>query len=153
VKGEVSVLPLSEVPSRFEPGSTMFAGPSGEHALVVGASRRHQRKLLVAFEGVGDRTAAEALAGQYLFVPADQIPSLPEGSYWPHELIGCEVATEAGRSLGRVREVAHTQANDVWITEGDGGEVLVPALREVVASVDVAGRRIVVREVPGLTAP
>jgi len=108
--------------------------------------------MLVFFEGVGDRDAAEALQGTYLFVPASDAPPLPEGEFWPHELIGCEVVTDGGRTLGRLQEVIHTRANDVWTVRGDdGGEVLVPALRTVVGDVDLVARRIVVREVPGLT--
>jgi 16S rRNA processing protein RimM len=109
--------------------------------------------LLVAFQEVGDRTAAEELRGRYLFVPTSSVPPLPEGEYWTHDLIGCQVWTEEGRLLGAVREVIHGPANDVWATEGKGGEVLIPALKDVVHEVDTAGRRIVVREVPGLTTP
>jgi 16S rRNA processing protein RimM len=63
------------------------------------------------------------------------------------------VLTEDGRSLGRIREILHTQANDVWVAEGAAGELLIPALKDVVREVDVAGRRVVVREIPGLTSP
>ena len=63
------------------------------------------------------------------------------------------LATEEGRALGTIREVIHTPANDIWATEGPDGEVLLPALRDVVRTVDLAGRRVVVREVPGLTEP
>jgi 16S rRNA processing protein RimM len=153
VKGEVAVLPLSEVASRFEAGSMVFLDEREDRPLTVATSRPHQRRLLVAFHGVGDRTSAETLRGRYLFVPASSAPELPEGEYWAHELVGCEVLTEDGRRLGRIREIMHTQANDVWATEGEDGEVLIPALKDVVREVDVAGRRVVVREVPGLTTP
>ncbi|HXF57324.1 MAG TPA: ribosome maturation factor RimM [Actinomycetota bacterium] len=152
VKGEVAVLPLSEVEGRFAPGSRVFVGEGEDRPLTVRKVRGpHRGRLLVFFEEVRTRTAAEELRGAYLFVPAEWAPELPEGAFWAHELVGCEVTTEGGRSLGRVREVIHTPANDVWVAEGEAGEVLVPALREVVASVDLAARRVVVREVPGLT--
>jgi 16S rRNA processing protein RimM len=152
VKGEVAVLPLSEVEARFAPGSRVFVGEGEDRPLTVRRARPHRGRLLVFFEEVRSRTVAEELRGQYLFVPAEWAPALPEGTFWAHELVGCEVTTEAGRSLGRIREVIHTPANDVWVAEGERGEVLVPAIRDVVASVDVAARRVVVREVPGLTA-
>jgi len=151
VKGEVSVLPLSDVGSRFEAGSTLFLEEREDRPLTIRASRPHQQRLLVAFRGVEDRTSAEALRGRYLFVPASSAPHLPEGEYWAHDLVGCEVLMEDGRSLGRIREILHTQANDVWAAEGVDGEVLIPALKDVVQEVDVAGRRVVVREIPGLT--
>lgn len=158
IRGEVAVLPLTEVESRFEPGSRLFAGERGDRPLVVADVRGTAARPLVSFEGVEDRTSAEALAGVYLFVPASELPDLPEGRFWPHEIVGCEVVTETGRSLGTVREIMHTQANDLWAARGEPGtpqerETLVPALRDVVVEVDVGARRIVVREVPGLTAP
>ena len=154
IRGEVKVLPLTDVEDRFTPPSRLFVGESGDRPLTVSASRPDRGRLLVHFEEVPDRTAAEALTGAYLFVPATSSPPLPEGEFWPHQLIGAEVLTDTGRSLGTLREVVHTNANDVWVARDDGGaESLVPALRDVIVSVDTGARRVVVREVPGLTAP
>ena len=153
VKGEVAVLPLSQVATRFEPGSRLYVGEDIRRTLVVAEARPHRSRVLVTFEGVSDRDQADALRGSYLFVPASESPSLPEGEYWPHQLVGCEVVAEGRGSLGTLTEVIHTPANDVWVVRGDDGEILVPALRDVVVEVDLAGRKIVVREVPGLTAP
>ncbi|MFN8234418.1 MAG: PRC-barrel domain-containing protein [Actinomycetota bacterium] len=62
--------------------------------------------------------------------------------------------TQAGRSLGRVTDVIEHPANDLWAATDDGGvETLIPAIRDVVVEVDVDRGRIVVRDVPGLTAP
>lgn len=153
VRGEVSVLPLSDLGARFEPGSRLFLGESDGRPFTVRASRPHHQRLLVSFDHVRDRTGAEALAGAYLFVPVSEVPLPPEGRYWPHQLIGCEVVTDNGRSLGSIGDIVWTQANDLWVAVGPDGEALIPALREVVAEVDIAGRRVVVREIPGLTAP
>jgi 16S rRNA processing protein RimM len=152
VRGELAVLTLSEVPERFEPGSRLFAGERDHRPLTVSATRPHRHRLLVAFDEIGDREAAQDLAGQYLFVPASETPSLPEGEFWPHQLVGCHVVTESGRSLGGIREVMRSQANDVWAADGPDGEVLIPALKDVVREVDLAARRVIVREVPGLTS-
>jgi 16S rRNA processing protein RimM len=151
LRGEVTVLVLSEVASRFEPGSVLHLEDG--RALSVAACRPDRGRLLVTFDGVADRTAAEQLNGRYLFVPEDGAPELPEGSFWPHELVGCEVVTDSGRSLGEIREVVLGVANDIWVTGPPEAEVLVPALKDVVRSVDLAGRRVVVADVPGLTAP
>ena len=152
VRGEVAVLPLSQVPERFEPGSRLFADQGEDRPLVVASSRRHRARLLVSFEGVRDRDVAEALRGTYLFVPSSEAPPLPDGEYWTHELIGCEVFADDGRPLGRLQEVIHTPANDVWAVQGPHGEVLIPALQDVVAEVRLADRRIRVHDVPGLTS-
>jgi 16S rRNA processing protein RimM len=153
VHGEVSVLSLTDVPERFEAGSRVFAGEDGTRPLTVRSSRPHRDRVLVRFEEIPDRTAAEALSGTYLFVPADSSPQLPEGEFWPHQILGAEVRTESGRSLGTIAEIVRTQANDVWVTKAEDGEALIPALRDLVVSVDLSAGRVVVREVPGLTVP
>jgi 16S rRNA processing protein RimM len=153
VKGEVAVLPLSEIDARFRPGSRLYLGQTENRTLTVASSRTHQRRLLVAFEEIDDRTQGETLKGEYLFVPASWAPELPDGEYWPHQLIGCTVVTEEGRMVGTIEEIVRGPANDVWVARGEDGEdVLVPAIRDVVTGVNVGERRIVVREVPGLTA-
>jgi len=151
LKGELSVLVLSEVEGRFAEGAVVYLEDG--RALTVESARPHRSGLIVKFREVPDRTAADRLARSVLSVPESSSPRLPEGSWWDHKLVGCEVVTESGRPLGTVREVIHTAANDVWSAVSDDGETLIPALKDVVVSVDTAGKRIVVREVPGLTAP
>ena len=107
----------------------------------------------MTFDGVEDRETAAALAGSVLSVPASSSPPLPEGSWWDHEIVGCAVSTDGGRDLGVVDDVLHTAANDVWSVLGATGETLVPVLKDLLVTVDVAARRIVVREVAGLTVP
>jgi len=150
VSGEVTVLVLSEVEGRFADGAVVFLEDG--RPLTVETSRPHRDRLLVRFREVGDRAAAQAVQGAALVVPQAMSPPLPEGSWWDHQLIGCAVRTEGGRSLGTVDDVIHTTANDVWsILDGSGAEMLLPVLKDVLIDVDVAARRIVVREVPGLT--
>jgi 16S rRNA processing protein RimM len=155
VRGEVAVLVLSEVEGRFDPGSVLAA--EGRSPVTIETARRDRGRLLIKFDGVDDRVAAQSLQGVYLMIPRSASPELPDDSYWPYELEGCAVRTEAGRELGTIAEVIHTQANDVWAARsaaGDDGEpveVLIPALKDVVVSVDVGAREVVVRDVPGLT--
>lgn len=149
VKGEVAVHVLSENPERFADGAVVYLEDGRE--LTVESARPHGGRLLVKFREIGDRTAAEALRGRFLVVPESVLPELPEGSWWPHELEGCEVFTEQGRVLGTLTEVLFTPANDVWVVRSGDDEVLIPVLKDVLVSVDVAAKRIIVREVPGLT--
>jgi 16S rRNA processing protein RimM len=152
VRGEVTVLPYTDNPERFADGATVFM--EGGRALVVRSSRSHGGRLLVTFEGVADRTAADALRGSTLVVPESWLPDLPEGEWWPHQLEGCEVLTASGRSLGTLTEVIPNPANDLWVARNAAGdETLVPALRDLLIDVDVERKRVTVRDVPGLTAP
>jgi 16S rRNA processing protein RimM len=152
VRGEVQIRNRSDNPDRWVMGAVVQA-PDGR-SLTVAAVRSTADRLLVRFEGIDDRDAAEALRGAELTVPASSLPALSEGEWWPHELEGCEVRTEGGRDLGTLREVVFNPANDIWVVvDDDGVETLVPALRTVLVDVDLAGRSIVVRDVPGLTTP
>jgi 16S rRNA processing protein RimM len=152
VHGEVAVLVISEVPERFEAGATVWT--EGGHALTVSSARSHGDRLLVRFDGVADREQADALRGTLLVVPESASPKLPEDTWWDHQIVGCEVETDTGLVLGDVRDVIHTAANDVWsVFDAAENETLIPVIADVIVAVDVAVKRIVVREVPGLTAP
>jgi 16S rRNA processing protein RimM len=151
LRGEVVVQVFSDNPDRFAPGSSVFVEDGRE--LVIRSVRPGPRTL-VAFEGIPDRDAAESLSGATLVVPASMLPALPEGEFWPHQLIGCAVVTESGRSLGAIADVIPNPANDLWAAVDEAGnETLVPAIRQVVVEVNVDDRRVLVRDVPGLTAP
>jgi len=152
IRGEVAVEVRSDNPERFTDGATVFT-PDGRK-LTIERVHAHGQRTLVRFVGVTDRTAAEALAGTILEVPESWLPALDEGEYWPFELEGCRVVTDAGRELGTVSEVIPNPANDLWVAvDATGTETLVPALRDVIVDVDVEAKRILVRDIPGLTAP
>lgn len=152
IKGEVAVEVRSDEPGRFAEGATVFT-ESGR-SLEIERSHPHGARMLVKFSGVEDRPGAEALRGQVLVVPESWLPELPDGEYWPFQLEGCEVLTESGRSLGTLSQVIPNPANDLWVAvDGEGAETLVPAIRDVIVEVDIEAKRVLVRDVPGLTAP
>ena len=145
VRGEVSVHKLTEVEERFTKGSVLQLEDG--RRLTVDTVRTHQRSLLVKFEQITDRTEAEGLRGQVLLVPSDASPRPPEGSFWVHQVVGLQVITEAGRSLGKIVEVQANPANDLWVTESG---TLLPAIRDLVVAVDLEAGRVTVREMAGL---
>lgn len=152
LRGEVSVQNRSDNPERWRPGGTVLLGDG--RSLTIETSRPHGKRLLVKFLGVDDRTTAETLRGASLVVPESWAPRLPAGEWWAYELEGCSVETSSGRSLGVLREVVSNPANDIWVAvDADGTETLIPVLADFLVEVDTDARRIVVRDVPGVTAP
>ena len=147
IRGEVAIDVYSDAPDRFIPGAQLFAGDA---ALTVSVARAHQGRLLVLFDEIPDRTAAEALRGQELTIPAAEAQVLGEWSFYPHELAGLSVVDEAGRTLGTMLRVDESPANDIWVVQAGEEEVLVPAVRDIVVSVDVGARTIVLRPPDGL---
>ena len=137
--GEVEVEPLGATPGRFAPGSVLRAGNTRveiEHSHEAGGVL-----LRLKIAGVDDRDAAEQLRGSYLEIESAELPALPEGAFYEWQLIGLQVYDVGGRKVGRLEEVLEYPANDVYLVEGQGGQVLVPAIREVVRKVDLeAGR-------------
>ena len=146
IAGEVYVLPISDDPRRFEPGSVL---QKDETELVVAGARRHGNRLLVKFEGVDSRDDAERLRGP-LFVPSAQARALDEDEFWPHDLAGCELATPDGRVHGRIVEVVAGSAHDLLVVETSSGRRMVPFVKDIVRDVDVHGRRVVVEPPAGL---
>lgn len=96
------------------------------------------------------RDAARALIGQALYVPEAEAVALPKGEYFVHQIVGLTVVTTAGEALGTVAEVLETGSNDVYAVRGPRGEVMIPALKEVIKEVDLAAGRMVVDPLPGL---
>lgn len=152
LRGEVGVQVRSDNPERFTPGAEVFLADG--RGLTIERAQAHGKGLLVRFAQVVDRTAAEALRGRELLIPVDWLPPLPQGEYWPFQLEGCRVITRQGRDLGTLVEVIPNPANDLWVARDDqGNETLVPALRSVIVEVDAEAKRILVRDLPGLTIP
>ncbi len=112
--GEVVVDLFTDQTSRLDPG-TVLSGPGGE-ALVVEASRPHQSRYLVFFEGVTDRPGADALRGQVLSAP----PAVVPGALWVHELVGSELLATDGRVLGQIEAVEANPASDLMVLAGGG---------------------------------
>jgi 16S rRNA processing protein RimM len=152
LRGDVAVQNRSDNPDRWSVHAVVFDRDGVSY--VIREVRSQGTQLLVRFEGVDDRSAAEVLRGRELLVPESWLPTLPEGEWWPHQIEGCAVVTERGRDLGVVTEVIANPANDLWVAVDDAGvETLIPALADLLQQVDVVGKRIVVRDVPGLTVP
>jgi len=152
LRGEVVVDPTTDAPGRFAPGRSLTASASDgtTRTLTVATSRPFGQRLLVRFDSVDSRDAAQAMQGVALTIRRDEVEALPEGRFYRFELVGLEARTPEGTLLGRVEEVFATGANDVLTVRGAGGEILIPLLDTVVRSVDLAAGSIVLDPPPGL---
>ncbi len=110
----------------------------------------HGRGMLLVLDGVGDRTAAEALTNMRVLVRTADLPAPAEDEFYHHELHGFAVVTTDGRALGAIAETFATGLNDVWIVRGAGREHLIPIIADIVREIDREGRRVVIEPMPGL---
>ncbi len=101
-------------------------------------------------EGITDANLAELLRGKNVFADEADLPAPAENEFYFRDVIGCEVVLLDGRRIGIVEDIIATGANDVFVVRGDGKEVLVPAIEDVVKEIDVEGKRVLIDAVPGL---
>jgi len=154
LRGELRLFPDTDFPERLVRGRRVaLCPPTGDPVWTqIGRVKPlGGRALLVALDAVRSREVAEPYVGGTLCVDAADLPPLPEGHYYHHQLIGLEVLRADGRVLGRLSAVRQTGANDVYVVaRPEGPEALIPAISDAVAEIDVAGGRVRLRHLPGL---
>lgn len=156
LRGEVLIRALTENPDRFAAGAELMLGPDLDSAepVTVEASRNHKGALLVWFEGVGSIEEAESLRDWLIFIDSSELGELDdEDAFWEHEMVGLQVVDAAGRPLGTVAEVFTRPAQDLWSIDTPSGEVLFPAAKQLVVSVDLESGKVVLDPPEGLFEP
>lgn len=147
VRGEMRVRSLSDVPGRFE-GLTRVTleAPSGAvREATVRSVRAMRGSYVLGMDACSTPEDAAMFRGWMVKIPRGSAPPLPPGQYYEYELIGLSVRDEAGRPLGTLSQVLETPGNHVFVVHGEQGEVLIPATRDAVASVDVPNKTMTVR--------
>ncbi|MER7173815.1 ribosome maturation factor RimM [Streptomyces mesophilus] len=153
IKGEVTVEVRTDEPElRLGPGAVLTTDPAATGPLTIAAGRVHSGRLLLRFEGVSDRTGAEALRNTLLIADVDP-EELPEAEdeYYDHQLMDLDVVLADGTEVGRITEISHLASQDLFIVEReDGSEVMIPFVGEIVTEIDLDKQRAVIDPPPGL---
>lgn len=154
LRGEVKVELHTDFPERFAPGVVLLVGETLDEETVEQV-REHKEHLLVKFAGIDGRTAAEAMRNLWIFVDEADAARLEAGAYWVHDIIGLQVFDEQDALIGRITDVLTTGANDVYVLAAAanvnrGREVLLPALADVILTVDLQQGRMIVHLPDGL---
>lgn len=152
LRGQVVVSPETDFPEeRFRAGAELFVERRGDvSAMTIASVRFHSQRPIVAFAGIDTIDAAEPLAGLELRVPADRLAALPPGTFYRHDLVGCQVETRTGEPLGAVRDVEGTLAGSRLVVAAASGDVLVPLATAICIVIDPAAKRIVIDPPEGL---
>lgn len=152
LRGEVGVDFWADSPDLLRGTLWLRPGRGAPRPHTVAAVRRHQGRPLVLFEGIADRSAAETLRGMHVLVPKDRLPEPGEDEVYLHELLGLRVLlNDTGTVLGTLDDVQMPGGQEVWsIRTADGKEVLLPAVEEFVASIDLDTREVRITPPPGL---
>jgi 16S rRNA processing protein RimM len=156
VRGEIRVISSTDfADERFSVGSVLYL----EHKdfkdkikLTVASHRQHKNFDLLTFEGYPNINDVIAFKGGILQITEAQLSELDDEEYYYHEIVGCNVVTEEGEALGKIKEILATGANDVWVVQRKNGgkDLLIPYIEQVVKDVDINEKKIVIHLMDGL---
>ena len=148
LRGDLKVMPWCDDPTVFDELAYVIID---ETEYNIEKSRMQKNMVLLKLEGIDNINEAEKYRNKILTVPREEMGDLPEGTYYICDLLGCSVETVSGRKLGKIVDIIKTGSNDVYVVEDDGKkQVLIPVIDEVVKSVDIEERMIVIEPLKGL---
>lgn len=152
-RGEVKVIPLTDYPGRLKEIDNMFFGLGNKiRKLTVKSVKFHKNFAIMGFNEVEDMNAAESLKNGFLKITKDQLRELPEDNYYIFDILGLEVFTDTGEYLGEISDVLQTGANDVYEVKNHklGKTYLIPAIKQIVKSVDLKTKEMIIMPMEGL---
>jgi 16S rRNA processing protein RimM len=149
IRGEVRCRIVTDFPTRrFKRGNSLIIRGQSH---VIQSARIQGEIVLLKLEDVVDRNAAETFRGADVEVPTESALSLPKGRFYWHQVIGLHVEdVSTHEQLGEVADIIETGANDVYIVKGPRGEILIPAIKDVLKLIDPAMGRMLVQPLPGM---
>jgi 16S rRNA processing protein RimM len=152
VKGWLKVAPLTDYPERFGLLKKVSVNSWGVVQMMqVEAAKPHQHGYLLKLKGIDSPEEAQILNKSLLQIDESEVHPLPEGVYYQYQLEGLEVYDGKLGRLGILTEILETGANDVYVVDSPRfGEVLIPALKEVIVKVNIEAGRMEVALLPGL---
>lgn len=145
--GHVRVRVITNNDSRFTVGNHFYIDDTMFECLDLLLSGS---SLIVKFSGIYERSDAQLLVGKLIEINFSDAPILPDGEYYYHEIVGIEVWTNAGLYLGKISEILDTGSNDVYVVESANGQLLIPAIADVIESFNISAGKAVISPIKGL---
>jgi len=150
VRGEMIMDLHTDFPERLRSGRKLFIGDQHKPVTLSGA-RSHAKGMLVKLKGVDTPEDVVPFRNQWVYVKSTDVPALPKGKLYQHELLGFTVVDNDENRLGELVEIIETGANDVYVVRNESGkEILLPAIPSVILEIDSARRVIRVHLLEGL---
>ena len=146
-KGKLKVEVATDFPQRFAPSSKIYIN---RQPMTIDSTSWHKGKAIIKVNTIDSIEDAEKLRGQLVEIHHSQLHTLPEGQYYHFQLIGLEVWTTQGELLGNITEILSTPSNDNYVVSGAKREILIPAIEDVIKSIDLDKGRLVIEPIEGL---
>ena len=146
-KGKLKVEVVTDFPQRFTPSSKVYIN---RQPMTIDDAEWHKGKAIIKLNTIDSIEDAQRLRGQPVEIHHSQVYPLPEGQYYHFQIIGLEVWTTQGELLGNITEILTAESNDNYVVCGAKGEILIPAIEDVVKSIDLNTGRVVIEPIEGL---
>lgn len=135
---------ITDFPERLQKGRKVFISEK-KIPVHIQSVKPHPRGLVLLFKEYSDTSEVEQFKSQYVYVDANELPELPEGEYYHHQLIGLHVFDPQGSEIGILQDILETGANDVYlIKDQNAKEILIPALLELIKKIDIENKTMVI---------
>ncbi len=152
IKGFVKVIPFTDDNTRFEKLKTIYVEQGKKLIEFTIEDVKYSKNLvLLKFKGIDNINDTISLKNCYLKINRENAAELEENSYYIVDLIGVEVYTDEDEFLGNLCDIFPTGSNDVYVVKNeDGKQILLPAIKDVIKSVDIENKKMIVHLIPGL---
>ena len=151
VHGELKVISLTDIPNRFAELETIHLGPGRKRHRIKSVRPYKGEMVVMKLAGIEDANAADTLRNLDLTIPINQLAKLPPDSYYQHDILGLQVVTLSGRTIGTIVDIIITGSNDVYVVKAaDAKQVLIPAIKDVIKQVDLIRKMMYIEPIPGL---
>ena len=146
-KGHFKVSIITDFPERFNPHSRLYID---HRPFIIENSSLKKGNFVIKLYGIDSSEEALKLKGREVEIHHSQLNSLADGQYYHFQLVGLEVITLEGELVGKLKQVLTSPGNDVYVVEGEKGEVLIPAVEDVIRLVDIKRGHIIIEAIDGL---
>jgi len=153
IRGELRVHLMTDIPDRFAQLETIYLGPEHTPRRILAVRPHKGETVVLRLQGVDDANTADTLRKVALMIPLSQLAKLPADSYYHHDILGLQVVTLKGQSIGTIVDIIATGGNDVYVIRGENGggkENLIPAIKDVVKQIDLIRRMMYIDPIQGL---
>lgn len=149
--GEVKVNPISPYPERFNRLDRVYLRNDSIQAYSVQSVRISNRFVFLKFSEINSRSEAELLRNYEVLIAKEQLIELEADEFFIHDLVGCDVISENGDSIGKIVEVMQASSNDIYVVQDERGrEILVPAIKDVIKKIDIKQKKIKIHLMEGM---
>ena len=152
IKGQVKVVPFTDDIKRFDELKQIYIQKNNSlEPFEIEEVKYHKNMVLLKLKGIDTIEQAEKLRNYYIKIDRKDAKKLPEGTYFIVDLIGLEVYTDENKLLGILDDIYNTGSSDIYVVKDElGKQILLPAIKDVVKTIDLENRKIIVHIIKGL---